>query len=479
MPANTPAAARAESAGLQARRLAVYLLKAVLYDKRTFDDAFAAGCARLGTPEAPLPSKLALASLPLKDAISASGYGGERAGVRGSSAGLEFRDRAFARAIAAMALRRLGQIEDLLRRFLEKPLPPEACEAQCILIAGAAQLAFMEVAPHAAISLAVEQAKGSRMARRYAGLVNAVLRKASASAATVTGAQDAARLKTPPWLYGRWAAHYGEETARLIASAHLEEPSLDLSVKADAEGWAGRLGGTLLPWGTVRFPAKGRIEDIEGYAEGGWWVQDAAAAIPALLLGGVRGLRVADLCAAPGGKTAQLAAAGAQVTAVDLSASRLRRLQENLARLNLKAEIVQADAAAWSPGEPFDAVLLDAPCSATGTIRRNPDIPYLKTEADIAALFAVQARLLGHAAGLLKPGGRLVFSTCSLEPEEGEAQIARLLTAHPHVVLVPIRADELSIPAECVDPAGMLRTLPFHAGGMDGFFAARLTVNPS
>ncbi len=443
MPATAGRAAPAESAGLRARRLAAYLLKAVLRDKQPFDDAFAASST--------------------KAAFSA----------------LEFRDRAFARAIAATALRRLGQIEDMLSRYVEKPLPAEAYEARFILIAGATQLAFMDVAPHAAISLAVEQAKGSRMARRYAGLINAVLRKVSANAAAIIAAQDAARLNVPAWLFARWAAHYGEETARRIAAAHLEEPALDLSVKADAEGWAGRLSGTLLPWGTVRLPAKGRIEDIEGYAEGGWWVQDAAAALPALLLGDVRGLRVADLCAAPGGKTAQLAARGAQVTATDLSASRLRRLQENMARLDLEAEIVQADACEWSPGELFDAVLLDAPCSATGTIRRNPDIPYLKTQEDIAALATVQARLLGHALSLLKPGGQLVFGTCSLEAEEGEAQIERLLAARREVKLLPIQASELSIPLECVTPAGMLRTLPCHAGGMDGFFAARLAVNPS
>jgi 16S rRNA (cytosine967-C5)-methyltransferase len=337
----------------------------------------------------------------------------------------------------------------------------------------------MEVAPHAAISLAVEQAKGSRLARRYAGLINAVLRKVSESAAVITAGQDAARLNTPAWLFARWVRHYGEEAARQIAAAHMNEPALDLSVKADAQGWAGRLGGMLLPWGTVRFPVKGRIEDIEGYAEGGWWVQDAAAALPALLLGDVRGLRVADLCAAPGGKTAQLAARGAIVTAIDLSASRLRRLQENMARLDLEAEIVQADAAGWNPGRLFDAVLLDAPCSATGTIRRNPDIRYLKTEADIAALSAVQARLLGHAVKLVKPGGQLVFSTCSLEAEEGEAQSERLLASRTDAALVPIRAGELGIPPECVTSGGMLRTLPFHAGGMDGFFAARLAVNPS
>ena len=206
-------------------------------------------------------------------------------------------------------------------------------------------------------------------------------------------------------------------------------------MKADAAAWAERLSGSLLPWGTVRLSAKGRIEDIEGYDEGAWWVQDAAAALPALLLGDVKGLRVADLCAAPGGKTAQLAARGAQVTAVDISGPRLRRLQENLARLNLKAETVQANVTEWTPPEPFDAVLLDAPCSATGTIRRNPDIPYLKSEADIAALAAVQARLLKHALSLLKPGGQLVYATCSLEPEEGEAQIRALLAERNDIAL--------------------------------------------
>jgi 16S rRNA (cytosine967-C5)-methyltransferase len=429
-----------ENPGLLARKLAAYLLGAVLRGRQPFDDAFAATAAKP------------------------------------AFAGLEFRDRAFARAIAATALRRLGQIEDLIARFLRKALPPDAFEARFIMIAGTAQLAFMDVAPHAAISLAVEQAKSSRGAHRLAGLINAILRKVSAGAVVIVAEQDAAKLNTPDWLFSRWTRHYGEEAARRIAAAHLEEPALDLSVKAGAAEWAGRLGGALLPSGTVRLAHKGRIEDIEGYAEGAWWVQDAAAALPAALLGDVRGLRVADLCAAPGGKTAELAAKGAHVTAVDLSASRLRRLKENLDRLGLAAQIVQADAAQWTAPEPFDAVLLDAPCSATGTIRRNPDIAYLKGEADIAALSRVQARLLGHALSLVKPGGRLVYSTCSLEAEEGEAQIERLLATRPDAALLPVRADEPGIPPECVTPAGMLRTLPFHCGGMDGFFAACLAL---
>ena len=406
---------------------------------------------------------------PFDDAFAASS-------AKTAFSGLAFRDRAFARAIAATALRRLGQIEDMLGRFLEKPLPEDAFEARFILITGAAQLAFMEVAPHAAIGLAVEQAKGSRAARHLSGLVNAVLRRVDANKAEILAEQDASRLNTPEWLWRRWVRHYGEDTASRIAAAHLEEPPLDLSVKADTAAWAERLSGSLLPWGTVRLSAKGRIEDIEGYDDGAWWVQDAAAALPALLLGDVKGLRVADLCAAPGGKTAQLAARGGHVTAVDISGSRLRRLQENLTRLDLKAETVQANVSEWTPPEPFDAVLLDAPCSATGTIRRNPDIPYLKSEADIAALAAVQARLLRHALSLLKPGGQLVYATCSLEPEEGEEQIRALLAERSGVALTPVQPDELGIPPEAISPQGALRTLPFHGGGMDSFFAARLVL---
>ncbi|MGA7326847.1 MAG: transcription antitermination factor NusB [Rhodomicrobium sp.] len=432
--------AQTQTPGLQSRQLAVFLLKAVLRENRPFDEAF------------------------------------EVSSSKATFANLEFRDRAFARAIAATALRRLGQIEDLLNRFLEKPLPAKAFEAHFILLAGAAQLAFMEVAPHAAIGLAVEQAKSSNASRAYSGLVNAVLRRISSDTGAIVNQQDAAEINTPPWLFTRWVTHYGMETARKIAAAHLEEPLLDLSVKGDPQVWASRFSGTVLPWGTVRLSAKGRIEDIEGYAEGAWWVQDAGAALPALLLGDFRGKRIADLCAAPGGKTAELAAGGADVTAVDISESRLRRLRENLDRLNLAAKIVHTNAAQWTAAEPFDAVLLDAPCSATGTIRRNPDIPYLKTQADIDVLAVVQARLLDNAVSLLKPGGQLVYSTCSLEPEECEMQAERVVASRQDISLVPVKPDEVGVPEEAVTPGGMLRTLPFHMGGMDGFFAARFVL---
>jgi 16S rRNA (cytosine967-C5)-methyltransferase len=260
---------------------------------------------------------------------------------------------------------------------------------------------------------------------------------------------------------------------------HLVEPYLDLSVKRDPEVWAEKLGGLVLSTDSVRLVPSGPIEALEGFAEGAWWVQDAAAALPARLLGDVAGKRVADLCAAPGGKTAALVHAGAAVTAVDISAERLVRVSANLARLGLKAETIAADILDWNAVEPFDAVLLDAPCTATGTIRRHPDIPWLKRAEDVAALADLQARMLDRAVSLLASGGTLVYCTCSLEPEEGEAQVVRALACHP-LDLVPVAPAEIGGLAEAVTPAGAVRTLPSQMkldsprlSGLDGFFIAR------
>ncbi len=279
----------------------------------------------------------------------------------------------------------------------------------------------------------------------------------------------------------RWIATYGEATARAIAAANSREPALDLTVKSgDPELWAARLGGRVLPTGTVRVIAHGAITALPGFAEGAWWVQDAAAALPVRLFGDVTGRRVADLCAAPGGKTAQHAAAGARVTAVDRAPARLSRVRENLTRLSLAAELVVADVAEWT-AEPFDAVLLDAPCSSTGTIRRHPDVPWLKSAADIAKLAALQRRLIERAAALTKPGGTLVYCTCSLEPEEGEHIVADLLAHEPSLRHAPIAAAEVFGCGEFITKEGDLRTLPCHfpdaesrLAGLDGFYAARL-----
>ncbi|MEI7610759.1 MAG: RsmB/NOP family class I SAM-dependent RNA methyltransferase, partial [Rhodospirillaceae bacterium] len=276
-----------------------------------------------------------------------------------------------------------------------------------------------------------------------------------------------------------WSAAYGPDTARAIAEAHLHEAPLDLTLKNPAESalWAERLEAEVLATGSLRRAAGGAVAELPGFADGGWWVQDAAAALPATLFGDLAGRRVYDLCAAPGGKTAQLAALGAQVTAVDRSAPRLERLATNLARLGLAAATVAADAALWQPEESADAILLDAPCSATGTIRRHPDIPHLKDRADVAKLAALQRRLLARAVALLKPGGTLVYTVCSLQPEEGEEQIAALLAAGAPVSRRPLVAGEAGVPDAALTAAGDLRTLPCHLaalGGMDGFFVARL-----
>ncbi|MEA3026413.1 MAG: rRNA (cytosine967-C5)-methyltransferase [Alphaproteobacteria bacterium] len=391
------------------------------------------------------------------------------------------RDRALVRTIVATVLRRLGTLRHLLANLLEKGMPPSAPKVEDILLIGAAQILFLDVPDHASVDLSVRLAQADHHASHYSGLVNAVLRKLARDGKGRLAGLDTALLDTPDWLMQRWIAHYGQTAARAIAAAHTQEPALDLTVKSDPRTWATTLNGRLLDTGTVRTIASGPIPQLPGYAEGEWWVQDAAAALPARLLGEVRGKSVADLCAAPGGKTAQLAQAGARVTAVDRSAPRLERVRQNLARLRLGAEIVKADASAWEGG-PFDAVLVDAPCSSTGTIRRHPDIPWLKSEVDLAKLTALQTRLLDRAAMLLKPGGTLVYCTCSLEAEEGENQIAALLGRNPALRRSPIRADEVAGHTELLTPQGELRTLPCYwaydpeprMGGLDGFYAARV-----
>ena len=438
-----------------------------------------------GGGQAGLPARLAAVALlvdvldhrePLDAALS-------RQTARGALPGLPPRDRALARAIIGTALRRKGQIDALLETMLERPLPKSAGQIRHILSAALAQILFMQMPPHAVVNLAVEQARANRASRRFDKLANAILRRATREGAKLISGQDAPRLNTPDWLWRRWTAAYGEADTRRIAEAHLTEPALDLSVKSDGPQWAERLGGVALPTGSIRLRPKGRIEDLEGFGEGAWWVQDAGAALPARLLGDVAGKRIADLCAAPGGKTAQLVAAGADVVAVDISGGRLRRLEQNLKRLKLKAQLVEADAVNWKPAEQFDAVLLDVPCMATGTIRRHPDIPYLKQESELSPLAELQAALLANARTLVKPGGSLIYCTCSLEPEEGEQQIAKFLESDSSVRVEPVNAAELAGEAAWVTDDGYLRTLPFQydtgdplMAGIDGFFAARLRI---
>jgi 16S rRNA (cytosine967-C5)-methyltransferase len=398
-------------------------------------------------------------------------------------AALDDRDRALARALIGVVLRRLGSLRRIVASFVERGLPAQAPLVETALLLGAAQILCLDVPDHAAVDLSVRLVQADRHAARFSGLVNAVLRRVAREGAARLAALDAVALDTPDWLLARWIKSYGEDTARAIAGASGREPALDLTVKNDPRHWAGRLDGRVLPTGTVRTIAHGLVTALPGFAEGEWWVQDAGAALPARLFGkDIAGLRIADLCAAPGGKTAQLTAAGANVTAVDRAPARLERLRQNLARLKLSAELICADATAWTPDRAdFDAVLLDAPCSATGTIRRHPDVPWLKRESDVAGLANLQARLIEHALALIRPGGTLIYCTCSLEPEENEDIVAALLSRAAGVNRRPIAADEVFGRLGFINNAGDLRTLPCHLpdadprfGGLDGFYAARL-----
>lgn len=383
---------------------------------------------------------------------------------------LSARDRGFARALVLTTLRRLRAIDAALDARLKSP-PPEG--VRILLRLGAAQLWRMDVPAWAAVDTAVALAGARKETLRFKGLVNAVLR--------AVGREGEPEVETfaPDWLHQRWRAAYGEHAARAIGAVIPTEPPTDLSVRRaeDAASLAEALDGRVLAGGSVRTGLRGDVAGWPGYPEGGWWVQDAAAALPARLLGVTPGEAALDLCAAPGGKTMQLAAAGARVTAVDRSASRLRRLQDNLRRTGLDAEVVTADAAAWTDARVFDAVLLDAPCSATGAFRRHPDVLWAARPGDVAQLAALQTRLLDAAAARVKPGGRLVYCTCSLEPEEGEAQVSAFLARTSGFSREPVAEGEAGSPSETLTPDGDLRVLPSmwaEYGGLDGFYIARL-----
>lgn len=405
----------------------------------------------------------------------------------GSSASilLPERDHGLVRAIAMVAIRNLGTLRRAISDRLPQGVPREAGNNfENILISGAAQLLFLDVPDHAAVDLTVRLVQADRLARRYVSLANGLLRRIAREKTTIMSWMEPLTDDTPAWLVDRWSANYGGEVARSIAEIHRHEPSVDITVKSDPELWAERLDAMILPTGSLRLRGRVSISDLPGYAEGEWWVQDAAAAIPVKLLAPQRGERIADLCAAPGGKTAQIALSGAIVTAVDRSKPRLERLILNLERLKLSSEIRAINAEQFSGG-PFDAILLDAPCSSTGTIRRHPDVAWNKTEADVARLTILQSRLLMHAVSLLRPGGRLVYCTCSLEPEEGEHQIEQLLLNHHSVRRMPFLVAELPALshelASALTDQGDLRTLPSmlphsdaRMAGLDGFFVARL-----
>lgn len=381
----------------------------------------------------------------------------------GPLAGLSGPERARAQRLTLAVLRAVEPVDRLLSPLLRR-VPP--LTAMNVLRLAVVELAG-GAAPHGVVNEAVSLMRAGRKTTHQAGLVNAVLRQLPPDLKLPGPAQ-----RLPRWLRQPLVHAWGREAVTAMEAVFAVSPPLDLTLRAGAEVPA----GTLLPTGSLRLEEPGQVSALPGYAAGGWWVQDAAAALAAPLLGSVAGQRVLDLCAAPGGKTLQLAAAGAEVTALDISEPRLARLRENLARTGLTAQVVAADALVWQPEAPFNAILLDAPCSASGTLRRHPDLPFVKDGSELPGLIALQAQLLDRALGWLRPGGRLVYCTCSLLPEEGEAQLNAALARHPGLRVVAPALP--GIEPGWITPEGALRLRPDHwadLGGMDGFFMVCLT----
>ncbi|OPB32313.1 RsmB/NOP family class I SAM-dependent RNA methyltransferase [Bartonella sp. AR 15-3] len=398
---------------------------------------------------------------------------------------LSYRDRLLCRAILGAALRHRSQITVALSHFLVQPLPAQAFSLHHLLHISITQILYLDIPDHAAIDLAVRVAKIDSRLRRFSGLVNAILRNCAREAA-ILRVQTPTIEAIPTWFRQLLVSTYGVEKADQILAIQSIIPPLDLTVKSDSAGWAKRLGGIVLPNGSVRLVSSAySVADLPGYAEGAWWVQDVAAALPIRLLGNIHDKKVADLCASPGGKTAQLALQGADVTAIDISANRLKRLRENINRLNFSVHYWHGDLRQFHPDQLFDAVLLDTPCSSTGTIRRHPDILWTKTMEDVTKLAEMQYDLLLAAIALVKKNGRIVFSNCSLAKEEGEDLVKKILSTRHDIVLEPILAEEMGAMAHLVSMEGCLRTIPsdccdgnFNTEeklflGMDGFFAAR------
>ena len=417
--------------GVQARRSAVYVLDLILGEGKLMSEVLAAGVLDKLDPA----------------------------------------DRARAQRLATETLRGLERADRVLHKHLQKNPP---LMVRNVLRVGTVELC-QGAAAHGVVNAMVELVSGHKRYGKMKGLTNAVLRKVAATGPEAWEALRAPRM--PKWLRNPLANAWGNEAMGVIEIAHFAGAPLDLTPRdGDPAALAARVGGNVLPTGSVRLADAGQVSTMDGYSEGAWWVQDAAAAVPARVLAPAKGEKVLDLCAAPGGKTMQLAAMGADVTAVDISRPRLARVEENLARVGLTADVQVSDALMLTG--TYDAILLDAPCSATGTIRRHPDLPHAKDGSEFGELIDLQARILDHAWTLLKPGGRLVFCTCSLLPDEGEVQIDEALGRHADM---SVTREALNI--EGIDPAwitdeGGLRLRPDYwpeLGGMDGFYIAALT----
>ncbi len=428
---------------------------------------------RATRPEGPAEDRAGLgprrAALRLLDAVTGEGMLLQDARAAAMVAGLPPEGRARAQRLATETLRNLSKADAWLAPRLRKAPPLGVRNA---LRLGAVEIGGGE-APHGVVNAVVTLVAGGKRTESYRGLANAVMRQLAAEGPETWAALGPPYL--PDWLRQPLIGAWGGAAVRGIEAAHLRGAPLDLSAKGNPEALAQALGGELLPTGTVRVQGSVQVTALPGYQEGEFWVQDAAAALPARVLAPEKGERVLDLCAAPGGKTLQMAAMGAEVTALDISAPRLERLRDNLARTGLRARVVQGDALEFADGG-WDAILLDAPCSATGTIRRHPDLPVARDGTEMPGLLDLQARMIDHALSLLRPGGRLVFATCSLLPDEGEEQAEAALGRHPGLRLETPEAPGIE---DGWRTALGLRTRPDHwaeRGGLDGFFVGRFRM---
>ena len=393
---------------------------------------------------------------------------------------LDARDQGLARAIAITAVRKHNQIEAVLKRVMQRPPPKRARFLIHSLHVAVTQILFLDAPDSAAVDLGVTAIGKDERTSRFRGMSNAVLRRIVREKEDLVSKTEQISL-LPKWMEKALRKDYGKEKAARISSFIALEPMVDLTVKTDPQAWADKLGGFVLPTGSVRLTNTTSVTELEGYENGEWWVQDAAAALPAHLINLEKGGRVLELCAAPGGKTAQLIQKGYEVTAVDISRPRLARLKQNLDRLNLNATLVEADILEYEPIEKFDAILLDAPCSSTGTIRRHPDVLWTKSSEEITSLAKLQYQLLEKSRDFLKPGGIFVFSNCSMMKEEGEDLLSKVSKQFEDIKLDPIKPSEISGLEDCINGQGALRTLPFHLAhkeneaysGLDGFFACR------
>jgi 16S rRNA (cytosine967-C5)-methyltransferase len=407
------------------------------------------------------------AALKLLDAVLRKGLPLESALDRAAQ-GLERpEDRALAHAISAEVLRHLTDLDALIDSATAKPLPDDA-KARFALRIALAQALRLNTPPHAAIATVLPLVDGGPR-KLVHGVFGALMRK---------GATLPDPPSLPPALGARWEAQWGAEMVAAAQKLIAAQPSLDLTLRdaATTAEWAEKLGGTSLAPGHVRIPGAGRVTELPGFAEGAWWVQDLSASLPARLLGAGGGQSVLDLCAAPGGKTMQLAATGWEVRAIDVADARLKRVAENLKRTGLKAKLVVGDALTFTPPGATDAVLLDAPCSATGIFRRHPDVLHRVRPRAIAGLAERQQAMLARAANWVKPGGTLVYSVCSLEPEEGERVAEAFLASHSAFAVAPITQDELP-QGFAPTSEGHVRVLPGVPTEADGFFVARFTRN--